>query len=82
MKSRNYDSSKSGKRWVSYFDWLGFANYSSEHDLTNVFCETYSWLEFAEQEGQDFSNVESRLVLRHNHLLQFDPEILESRFNF
>ena len=58
MNSLDYDFSKSGKRWVSYFDRLGFGNYSSEHDLINVFCETCSWLAIAKQEGQYFANVE------------------------
>lgn len=58
MNSINYDFSKSGERWVSYFDRLGFGNYSSEHDLINVFCETCSWLAIAKQEKQYFDNVE------------------------
>jgi len=58
MNALNYDFSKSGKRWVSYFDRLGFGNYSSEHDLINVFNETCSWLAIAKQEGQYFANVE------------------------
>ena len=58
MNSQDYDFTKSGKRWVSYFDRLGFGNYSSEHDLINVFCETCSWLAIAKQEGQYFANVE------------------------
>jgi hypothetical protein len=58
MNSLDYDFSKSGKRWVSYFDRLGFGNYSTEHDLINIFCETCSWLAIAMQEGQDFAKVE------------------------
>lgn len=58
MDSLNYDSSNSGKRWVSYFDRLGFENYTREHDLITVFHETRSWLEGAKEEGQDFGNVE------------------------
>ena len=54
----NYDSSKSGKRWVSCFDRLGFENYSRQHDLISVFYETCSWLERARQEGQHYANVE------------------------
>ena len=58
MDSLNYDFSKAGKRWVSYFDRLGFRNYSREHDLISVFCETCSWLATAKQEGQNYANVE------------------------
>jgi len=58
MNSLNYDFSKSGKRWVSYFDRLGFGNYSREHDLISVFCETDNWLAIAKREGQYYANVE------------------------
>jgi len=58
MNSLNYDFSKSGKRWVSYFDRLGFENYSREHDLISVFCETENWLAIAKREGQRAGNVE------------------------
>ena len=58
MNLLNYDPSKARKKWVAYFDRLGFGNYSREHDLINVFCETCYWLTFAKQEGSDFGDVE------------------------
>jgi len=58
MNSLNYDFSKSGKRWVSYFDRLGFGIYSREHDLINVFYQTENWLAIAKREGQRVGNVE------------------------
>lgn len=58
MDSSDFDFSKSGERWVSYFDRLGFGNYSSEHDLITVFSETWNWLMIAKQEGRYDNNVE------------------------
>jgi hypothetical protein len=58
MDTLDYDSSKAGKRWVSYFDRLGFGNYSKQNGLIDTFCETRSWLQLAKQESHDYANVE------------------------
>ncbi len=57
MNSLDYDFSKAGKRWVAYFDRLGFGNYSKENGLIEIFSETQHWLTRADEGARDFANV-------------------------
>jgi hypothetical protein len=44
----DFDFSKAGKRWVAYFDRLGFGEFTKENDLVDVFFEISDrWLEIA-----------------------------------
>jgi len=58
MALDDYDFSKGGKRWVSYFDRLGFGQFTAEHGLVEIFSETSFCLSEARRHGQDFANVE------------------------
>lgn len=50
MNAFDYDPSKAGKKWVSYFDRLGFGNYSKENNLIEIHVETCHWLARAKEE--------------------------------
>jgi hypothetical protein len=58
MSLDDYDFSKGGKRWVSYFDRLGFGSFTAGHDLVETFSEISFYLSEAIRHGQDHANVE------------------------
>ena len=58
MPVDDYDFSKGGKRWVAYFDRLGFVSFTAEHDLEEIFSEISFCLSEASRQGQDYANVE------------------------
>lgn len=43
---------------VSYFDRLGFGDYSQGNNLVGIFSETCYWLQRANEAARDYSNVE------------------------
>lgn len=58
MDSLDFDFSKAGKKWVSYFDRLGFGSYSKQSGLVEIFSETCNWLRHSKESAQDLANVE------------------------
>ena len=58
MPLDDYDFSNGGRRWVSYFDRLGFGRFIAEHHLLEIFCESSFCLREARRHGKDHANVE------------------------
>ncbi len=58
MNPLNYNPKKAGKRWVSYFDRLGFGAYTLANSLVEVFCETCSFLSKAAESADEERSVE------------------------
>ncbi len=58
MNALDYDSKKAGKRWVSYFDRLGFGDYCKNNSLIEVFLDTCYWLARAKEEMEYEADVE------------------------
>jgi thermostable 8-oxoguanine DNA glycosylase len=58
MPLDDYDFSKRGKRWVSYFDRLGFGSFTVEHDLEEIFSEiSFCLTEARRQESSSLNTL-------------------------